>query len=452
MKLTFFGGAGTVTGSKLLVESNHKKILIDCGLFQGLKELRLKNRELLPINLEQLDAIILTHAHLDHCGYLPILIKNGYNKTIYCTEPTKYLTKIILLDSAKIQEEDTKRANKYQYTKHKPAEPLYTVDDAKETINHLQSFNLDEWHIIDNEIKFKFINSGHILGSAIIILQINDKTLVFSGDLGRENPILLKKYEYVDTADYLIIESTYGNRLHEKVDIGEELLKHINYTYQKKGILVIPSFSVERAQEIIYLLSILKQKKLLPKIPIYLDSPMGVSATEVYYNHQEYHTLTNEEIKNMMSTVHLISDINESKSIVNDKNPKIVIAGSGMITGGRVLHYLDKLISDKKNSVLIVGFQAEGTRGKALLAGDSEIKFFGKYHQINADIFKINAFSGHADQSELLDWLNHFKTPPKLTIINHGEPHQSQAFKTKIKSKLNWNCTVAKINKEYNLE
>lgn len=452
MKLTFLGGAGTVTGSKILLEVNYKKIMIDCGLFQGLKELRIKNWEKLPIDNSEIDFILLTHAHLDHSGYLPVIIKEGFNGTIYCTKPTKDLTKIILLDSGKIQEEDAKRANEHSYTKHTPAKPLYTVDDAKKTINHIEAIEIEKWQIIDENIKFKFVSSGHILGSAFVVLVVNSKTFVFSGDIGRKEPILLPQYKYIEKADYLVVESTYGNRIHETISIENELLDYIELTLLKKGILVIPSFSVERAQEIIYLLSKLKSKKLLPKIPIYLDSPMGVNATEIYFKHKESHLLTDEDINNMLSTVHLVSEINESKEIVNDPNPKIVIAGSGMITGGRVLHYLDKLISDKKNSVLIVGFQADGTRGRALLAGDKEIKFFGEYHQIRADVFKINSFSGHADQSELIDWLSHFKNPPILTFINHGEPHQSQALKTKIKTTLKWNCTVAKLNNEYYLD
>jgi len=253
-------------------------------------------------------------------------------------------------------------------------------------------------------------------------------------------------------ADYVIVESTYGNRLHRKISIIDALLRYIKLTYSKGGILVIPTFSVERAQEIIYLLSILKRQNKLPKIPIYLDSPMGVNATEVYFKYNNLHKLSAEDIKSMISTVQLISDVNTSKAIVNDKNPKIVLAGSGMITGGRVLHYLDKLISNEKNSILIVGFQAKGTRGRSLILGETELKFFGKYYKINAEIFKINDFSGHADQSELLDWLKHFKTPPKLTFINHGEPHQSQALKVKIKTELKWNCTVAKMNNSYYLD
>ena len=452
MKLTFLGGAGTVTGSKILLEINYKKILIDCGLFQGLKEFRNKNWDELPINLKELDLVLLTHAHLDHSGYLPVLVKNGYNGDIYCTKATKDLTEIILLDSGKIQEEDARRGNKYEYTKHKPAKPLYDIEDAKAAILKLKTFDFDKWYSIDNEIQFKFLNSGHILGSAFILIKVNEKIIVFSGDIGRKYPILLPQYEYIDKADYLVLESTYGNRIHKEISIIDELYNYIMHTYSKKGVLIIPTFSVERAQEIIYLLSILKRKKKLPNIPIYLDSPMGVNATEVYFKHTDIHTLNKEDITSMLNTVQLISDVVASKAVVNDDAPKIVLAGSGMLTGGRVLHYLDKYIEDKKNSILIVGFQAEGTRGRSLLSGESEIKFFGKYHKIGAEIFKINAFSGHADQSELIDWLKHFKSAPVLTFINHGEPHQSQALKVKIKTLLKWNCTVAKINNEYYLD
>jgi metallo-beta-lactamase family protein len=452
MKLTFFGGAGTVTGSKTLLQVNRFKILVDCGLFQGLKEFREKNWELISTDVSSLNVVFLTHAHLDHSGYLPMLIKNGYNGKIYCTEATRDLTEIILLDSAKIQEEDAARANKYEYSKHSPAKPLYTVEDAKETIKRLETYQFNKWHTINKNISFKFVNSGHILGSAFVILKVNHKIIVFSGDLGRKKPILLNPFEYIEKADYLIVESTYGNRIHKNSSITEKLLYCINKTYEKGGILIIPSFSVERAQEIIYLLSLLNQENKLPKIPIYLDSPMGVDATNIYFSHPNSHKLTDDDIQNMISTVQLISEVAVSKAIVNDTNPKIVLAGSGMITGGRVLHYLENLIGNKKNSILIVGFQAEGTRGRALISGDPELKFFGKYHKINAEIFKINEFSGHADQSEILDWLRNFKTAPTLTFINHGEPHQSQALKTKIETTLNWKCTVAKMNNEYYLD
>lgn len=451
MKLTFLGGAETVTGSKILLEANHKKILIDCGLFQGLKKLRLKNWDVLPINIRQLDLVLLTHAHLDHSGYLPILIKNGYQGEIYSTNATKDLAEIILLDSGKIQEEDAERANRYHYTKHNPAKPLYDVKDAAATIERFRTFKINKWHKIDEQISFKFINSGHILGSAFILIKVNEKIIAFSGDLGRKKPIILKPYEYIEKANYLVVESTYGNRMHNDTSITESLLKYIKLTMAKGGTLVIPTFSVERAQEIIYILSKLKVDGQLPSIPIYLDSPMGVNATKVYMKYKKDNNLTKNDVDNILSTVKLVSSVSASKGIVSNDDPKIVLAGSGMITGGRVLHHLDKLISDKKNSILIVGYQSEGTRGRALLAGDSEIKFFGKYHAVKAEIFKINEFSGHADQGELINWLKHFEEAPQLTIINHGEPHQSQALRTKIKTELKWNCTVAKMNQTYYL-
>ena len=451
MKLTFLGGAGTVTGSKILLEIHYKKFLIDCGLFQGLKELRLKNWGNLEIDPSEINAVFLTHAHLDHSGYLPILVKNGFKGKIYCSEATRDLSKIILIDSGKIQEEDANKANEEHFSKHERAEPLYDEKDAVNTLSHFETYKLNEWFQLNRTIKFKFLNSGHILGSTFIIFEIEGKTIVFSGDIGREKPIILPKYEYIEKADYLILESTYGNRLHDQINSKDALLENILKTFNRGGTLIIPTFSIERAQEIIYLISVLKRENKLPKVPIYLDSPMAINATEVYFNHKNSHKLSDEDIKSMIASVHFINEIWDSKAIVKDKNPKIVLAGSGMITGGRVLHYLENLISDEKNTVLIVGYQAEGTRGRALLAGDHEIKFYGQYHQVKAEISEISGFSGHADQNEILDWLNHFKKAPILTFINHGEPHQSQALKTKIKSVLNWNCTVAEINNEYYL-
>ena len=361
-----------------------------------------------------------------------------------------WLTKIILLDSGKIQEEDAKRQNKYNYTKHKPAKPLYDIEDAKTTISHLKTFDLNKWYNLDNEIEFKFLNSGHILGSAIILIKVNKKIIAFSGDLGRKSPIILPQFEYIEKADYLVVESTYGNRIHKKVSIIDNLLKYIEHTYSKKGILIIPTFSVERAQEIIYLLSILKREKKLPNIPIYLDSPMGVNATEVYFKHKKIHNLTENDIKSMLQTVQLISDVGASKAVVNDNAPKIVLAGSGMLTGGRMLNYLETQAQNPNNTLLFVGYQGEGTRGRSILRGSSEVKFFGRYHNINCDIRSISSLSAHGDQKDIVTWLKNIQEEPIKLFINHSEKHQSEALLVKIRHELGWECTtVPSLNQSY---
>jgi len=451
MQLTFLGGAGTVTGSKSLLEIDDKKILIDAGLFQGLKELRLKNWDTFPVNPSTINAIILTHAHLDHCGYIPVLIKNGFNGFIYCTPPTFELTKIILLDSAKIQEEESEHSNKYQYTKHKPAKPLYTVKEAENSFKHFKTLEFNIRFPLFNTVFIEFINNGHILGSASIKINVQNEIIVFSGDLGRTNPLILPKIATIPNADYVIMESTYGNKEHPEIDIKKSLLEIVLDTYKKGGNLLIPTFSVERAQELIYLFKELKKEGSLPAIPIYLDSPMGVNATQVYFNYLNYLNLKESDLADMIKTVQLIKSVEISKAVIKDKKQKIVLAGSGMVTGGRILHHLKRNIGDSRNTILLLGFQAEGTRGRSLLEGEKEIKFMGEYHQVKAEVKCINAFSGHADQSDLLDWLSNFSPKPKEIFLNHGEIHQSYALCTKIKTTFQTNCKVAKMNEVYNL-
>ncbi len=451
MKIIFLGGAETVTGSKTLIEINDFKILIDCGLFQGLKELRLKNWDQFPVNPADIDAVLLTHAHLDHCGYIPVLVKNGFNGIIYCTPPTLELTKIILLDSAKIQEEESIHSNKYAYTKHNPAKPLYTVAEAENSFKHFKTLEYKTRFPLFKDVFFEFHNSGHILGSATIKLDVGLETIVFSGDLGRKVPLILNEMTYLTKADYVVMESTYGNKEHPEVDVKEKLLEIIEHTYQKGGSLMIPTFSIERAQELIYLFKELQKEKKLPPMPIYLDSPMGMNATQVYFDYINYLKLTQQDLSEMIKTVQLIKSVEISKAVIKDKKQKIVMAGSGMVTGGRILHHLKKNIGDARNTILLVGFQAEGTRGRALLEGEKEIKFMGEYHQVKAEVRCINALSGHADQSDLLDWLNHFEVVPKEIYLNHGETHQSNSLCTKIKATLQTNCKVAKMNTLYDL-
>lgn len=430
--ITFLGAAGTVTGSKTLIEINGKRILIDCGLFQGLKELRQLNWIDLPIPMKSIETVLLTHSHLDHCGYLPVLVKNGYIGEIHCTHATKELTNIILMDSAKIQEEDAERANSHNYTKHKVAKPLYTIKDVIRTMKLFVTHDYNEWVIINNDAKFCFKNAGHILGAAMIELQTETQKILFSGDLGREKPLLLYPRKVIKDADVLILESTYGDRIHAEENIKIELKKVILETYENKGILMIPTFAVERAQELMYLLYQLIESEEIPKIPIYLDSPMGINSTNVYDRYPDLHNLSRYVINKMYETAHFISDYEQSRAVVADNKPKIVLAGSGMIEGGRIIHYLNNHMNNPKNTLLFVGFQGAGTRGRAILEGAKEIKFFGEYHRVNCQIKSIMGLSGHADQGELIEWLNGFKSMPKKIFLNHGEPHQRDALRTKI--------------------
>lgn len=448
-KLTFLGAAGTVTGSKTLLEIHGYKILVDCGLFQGLKELRNLNWAPFPEDVTKIDTVVLTHAHLDHCGYLPMLVKKGFQGDIHCTEATRDLAEIILLDSAKIMEEDAQRANEHKYTRHKPAKPLYTQKDVKKTMELFVTHNYNEWVILNNDIKFEIINNGHILGSGLVNMHVLDKIVVFSGDMGQKNPMLLYPPKHIKEADVIIMESTYGDRLHKHGDLKKELLNVINETFKKKGILMIPSFAVERTQEILYLLYHLKKDDLLPPMPIYLDSPMGIHATKVYERYQELQNISRFEITHMYDQVKFIDDAVFSKKVCLDSKPKIVLAGSGMIEGGRIIHYLNNHISNPKNTLLFVGYQGEGTRGRTILNGGAEVKFFGKYHPVKCSIKSLPDLSAHGDQNDLIDWLKHLKRAPEHVLLNHGEMHQAEAFCVKIKTEFGWEVSVPKMNQEF---
>ncbi|MBK6952671.1 MAG: MBL fold metallo-hydrolase [Crocinitomicaceae bacterium] len=451
IRLQFLGGAGTVTGSKTLIESGDQKILIDCGLFQGLKDLRLLNRAEFPVAPTTIDAIILTHAHLDHCGYIPVLVKNGFKGVIHCTEPTKALTEIILKDSAKIQVEDADRANRKSYSSHDKAEPLYKPEDVELALTQFSTHEYGEWVILGEGIKFALHNNGHILGSALVEMKVHSKKIIFSGDIGRAKPMLLYPAKKIEEADYLIMESTYGDRIHDTQNIKEDLLRIIYETLERKGILMIPSFAVERAQEIIYLLYLLKEEGRLPKIPIYLDSPMGVRSTNVYDEYPTWQNLPKVHFDEMYDDVHFIENYETSRAIVEDKKPKIVIAGSGMLEGGRILHYLNNHIENPDNTVLFCGFQAVGTRGRAMLHGEKEIKFFGDYKKVLCHIESISSMSAHGDQQEMLDWMSNFKKAPTKVFLNHGEPHQTDTFRVKIKSTFNWDVVVPQMLESFHL-
>lgn len=445
IKIHFLGAAGTVTGSKYLIDTGDKKIMVDCGLFQGLKKLRVLNWDYLPINVEEIDAVLLTHGHMDHTGYLPKLVKMGFNNSIFGTSPTLDIAAIILRDSAKIQEEDAERANKEGFTKHSPAEPLYDLKDAQKTIEHFEPVPEGEWMDLFEGIRVRFQYNGHIVGATFIELDIYGKRFVFSGDIGRKEDLLMRPPKKPEKADVLFIESTYGDRLHKKEDLETKLKDIILHTVEKGGTLIIPSFAVERTQTLMYLLWQLREKGEIPAIPMIMDSPMGANVLNVFHQHRDWHKLPIDDCTEMCRTFRIVKDFKETWEVIGNKNPKIVIAGSGMISGGRVLTYLQQYLRKPETSVLLAGYQAEGTRGRALLDGASELKIYGKYYEVKAEIFNLQVLSAHADQAELLDWMSDIKNEPERIFITHGESHSADMFRVKIKDVYSWDCTIPEL-------
>ncbi|AUC76922.1 MBL fold metallo-hydrolase RNA specificity domain-containing protein [Olleya sp. Bg11-27] len=442
VKITFLGGAKTVTGSKYLIDAFNTSILIDCGLFQGLKDLRLLNWETLPITVSSIQTVFLTHGHLDHVGYLPRLIKQGFKGSIIGTAPTLAIAEIILKDSAKINEEEAKKANKEHYSKHQPALPFYTIKDVEQTIAKFEVQVEDKWIAINNHISYRFKYNGHIIGSTFIELDIEGKRFVFSGDIGRVNDYLLNDPKYPEHADYLFLESTYGDRLHPIDNLEDKLSQIINDTITTHGNLIIPSFAVERLQMLMFILFKLYQKNKIPNIPIFVDSPMGNNVLEVFKRFPKWHKISDTDYNAMCQHINSITSYADTWKTIDDPRSKIVIAGSGMVTGGRVLTYLQQLIDVSSTTILLVGYQAEGTRGRLLKEGAHEIKFYGKYYPVKASVTSIDSLSAHADQKGLIDWLSHIKNKPKTVYLIHGESTAQNAFRVKIKDTYGWDVKI----------
>ena len=446
IKIHFLGAAGTVTGSKYLVDTGEKRILVDCGLFQGLKELRLLNWNYPPVDISSIDAVLLTHGHLDHTGYLPLLVKSGFNKTIYGTYPTLDIAKIILRDSAKIQEQEAERANREGYSKHSPAKPLYDLKDVEDTIPHFKGVPPAHWLELFDGIKARFQYNGHILGATFIELDINGKRFVFSGDIGRKNDLLLLPPLKPKKADVLFIESTYGGRFHpDEIEAVPKIEKLINDTISRGGMVFIPSFAVERAQLMMFILWKLMKEKKIPKVPMIMDSPMGANVLELFHWTRDWHRLTPQECDDMCSHFDIVSSYHETIKLRDDKKPKIVIAGSGMLTGGRILSYMETQATNPKNTLIFVGYQAEGTRGRKLLEGEKEYKSYGKWIPFDMQVAEIEGLSAHADQAELLDWMSDIKDKPKQIFIIHGEKEGAEALQKGIKDTYGWDSRIPQL-------
>ncbi len=450
LSLRFMGGAGTVTGSKTLLNFNGQKLLIDCGLFQGVKRLRQQNWEDLS-EASEISDVVLTHAHLDHCGYLPRLLKCGFDGLIHCTPITARLAEIILLDSAKIQEEDAEEANRRHFSKHQPARPLYDTHDVKECLKRFRTHEFGEWMVPGANLRFVFHANGHIPGSAMVELHAGEKVLVFSGDVGRPAPLIMTKPKPLPDCDLLILESTYGNRLHNTISPFDQLEALVNKAYARRGQILIPSFAVERSQEIIFLLISLMQQKRIPKLKIYLDSPMAAAVTAVLTDFYQF--LRDPRLQNLLlSQLEVVSDYRASQSIVHMSEAKIVIAGSGMITGGRILHHLETHISNPDTLVILPGFQSPGTRGHSLANKAPEVKFFGRFYKVKAEIQQLHGLSAHADREELVEWIRTASNKPARIILNHGEAEASDSLRVKLEHEFRIPVRVASQGMELVLD
>jgi metallo-beta-lactamase family protein len=454
--ITFLGAARTVTGSKYLVTAGQHRVLVDCGLYQGLKELRERNWAPLPVDPAEIHAVVLTHAHIDHSGYLPRLVKDGFKGRVFCTSSTADLCRIMLPDAGRLAEEDARDANRHGYSKHSPALPLFTEEDALAALAHLQPVGYERPMPVGGDITVEFLDAGHLLGSSFVRMRLGGeggREILFGGDLGRYNRPVLPDPTRIETTDVLLVESTYGNREHSPDDDGESLAAIIRQTIERRGKVIVPAFAVGRVEEVIYWLKRLEDAKQIPVVPVYLDSPMAVDALRHYANHSRDLDPDMQARRGQMGAFTTrrftaIQSPRQSQEIQASTAPAIVISSSGMATGGRVLWHLKTALPDPRNTVLFVGYQAEGTRGRRLLEGAKEVKLHGALVPVNAQIASIDSMSAHADAGEILRWLHGFTQPPTMTYIVHGEPAAQEALKARIDTELGWPVHVPEYQEE----
>lgn len=451
LSLTFYGATETVTGSRYLLREGEKCFLVDCGLFQGLKALRQKNWDPFPLPPEQLDGVLLSHAHIDHSGYLPLLVKQGYQGPIYCSEATYALCRILLPDSGRIHEEDARRANLYGYSKHTPALPLYTEEDARQALKLFQTVDFGVSYKLSERFSFHFSRAGHILGSAMITFRHQNKTLVFTGDLGRPNNPVMNPPAVIQEADYLVLDGTYGHRTHPEENPQEELGKIIERTAAKGGTVLIPAFAVGRTQTILYYLYQLKLSGKLEGIPVYLDSPMAQDATDIMNHFTNEHGMSEELCAQVCQLAHYARTPEESQELHGIPHPKVIISASGMAEGGRVLHHLKVYGPDSKNAVVFAGFQAAGTRGEKILSGAASVKIHGEMIPMRAHVQRLESLSSHSDVEETLQWLAHFRSQPRSVFLTHGESEALASLKKSLEKKLSWRCVIPTYGQEERL-
>lgn len=440
MKLQFLGATDTVTGSKYLLQQGSSNVLVDCGLFQGYKQLRLRNWSPLPIDPSQIDAVILTHAHIDHSGYLPLLARQGFKGKVYCSAATADLCSLLLPDCGYLLEEEAEFLNRHKKTKHSPALPLYTRDDAQRCLSLLHPVPYRKQWQPAAGLSATLTPSGHILGSSFVKIDNGERSILFSGDIGRPNDLVLAPPSPMDGADYLVVESTYGDRLHKNADLLAELAAVVNRTAARGGMVLIPAFAVGRAQSLLYCLYLLKSQGLIPELPIYLNSPMASNATQIYTRHLDELKLTDAQCQAMTRGTYFVQTPEESRELNTRRGPMVIISASGMATGGRVLHHLKAFAPDKRNTILFAGYQAGGTRGATIVGGAKTVRIFGEDVPIHAEVAVLDGLSAHADAAEIVQWLRGFAPAPRQTFITHGEPAAADAMRQRIERQLGWRC------------
>jgi metallo-beta-lactamase family protein len=451
MQLSFFGATQTVTGSRYLLACDAGRLLVDCGLFQGYKHLRLKNWGRLPFDPATLDAVLLTHAHLDHSGYLPRLMRQGFKGPIYATRATIDLCRILLPDSGHLQEEQAEFANRHGFSKHSPALPLYTEHDPNECLKRFRTISFDEVFEPVSGMRAQYSRAGHLPGAGSIRVASAGASVLFSGDMGRPGDPLMRTPEPPLPADHVVVESTYGDRRHPALDPQTELGDVIRRTCERRGVIVIPTFAVGRAQLLLLLIARLKAAKAIPDIPVYLDSPMAIDATELLMRHSSEHRLSAAEAATVGRTARLVHTADESRALDRIREPAIILAASGMATGGRVVHHLKVFVTDARNTILFSGFQAGGTRGASLVAGARELRMHGETFPVRAEVCQLQAASGHADADEVIAWLQQLPKSPRHVFITHGEPSASDVLRQRLQSELGWAASVPEYRDEVQL-
>ncbi|HYD78071.1 MBL fold metallo-hydrolase [Ramlibacter sp.] len=449
--LTFLGAAGTVTGSRYLLEHGGRRVLVDCGLFQGLKQLRLRNWDRFPVDPQSVDAVVLTHAHIDHSGYLPALARQGFRGPVHATEASVELAGLLLPDSGHLQEEEAEFANRHGFSKHKPALPLYTEDDARRM---LRQFRRTEFHAAFEPIpglRMQFVPAGHILGAASVHVQWDGGSVLFSGDLGRDEDILMKPPETPPAADTVLIESTYGEREHQEEDPATTLADVVSRTAARGGVVVIPAFAVGRAQALMHLVAQLKEQRRMPDVPVFLNSPMAADVTEIYVRYRAQHRLGSAQCRAMCEAARIVNTVAESQRLNELKVPAVIIAASGMATGGRVVHHLKAFAPDRRNTILLAGYQAAGTRGALLAGGAREVKIHGEYVKVRAEVVSLGSLSAHADRNELLRWIGRLPSAPRQVFVTHGEPAAADSLRLAIEDTHGFACSVPEQRQEVEL-